>query len=894
MTKPTTAGIPRSNSTAEHRRNKDSAWRTWGTYLSERAWGTVREDYSADGDAWSYFPFDQAAYRAYRWNEDGLAGWCDAQQRLCFGLALWNGADDRLKERPFGLTNAQGNHGEDAKDYWFYTDNLPSHAYAAMVYKYPLDAFPYAELVEENARRGPQDAEFELFDALEHQWRANRYVDVGVEYAKYNAEDVACRITVTNRSSEVASLHVLPQAWFRNAWAWGDQHVKPRMTAEADGGVLIAHPTLGHRYWYSATSSQDVQIEDSSFVFCDNETNNEHLFDSPNTSPFTKDGIQQFIIANDLDGINRTEGTKAASVHQITLRAGETHTVTWVFRSEPSTDPISGTEELFAQRKAEADEFYGSLNPVMTGAENALIQRQALAGLLWCKQFYHYDVHRWLTGDPNQPAPPAQRWEGRNHSWKHIVNRDVILMPDAWEYPWYAAWDWSFHNVTMALIDSEFAKDQMRLLTSVRYQHPHGQVPAYEWDFSDSNPPVQSWATWMIHLIDDRLHGNTDEGFLTEMLPSHIEQLLYWFNTKDPDGAGVFGGGFLGLDNIGVFNRDSPLPTGGRLIQVDGTAWMAATTLHVLEMIAYQSRTQPQLLPQLQRLLLDFAMIAHSLEEGTDDASLWSEELGYYRDVIRTDTDTVPLDVVSIEGLVPLFAATSINRSWESQSHKLRSAATEFARDYPWLSPVLHRQGGNDTHRFFGVVGAERLVRILQRVSDPHQLLSDYGIRSMSRAYAHEPFRFDVDGSAHTVSYWPGESQDRMFGGNSNWRGPIWFPMNLMLIQSLWAFHRFYGDELTVEHPTGSGQMRTLGEVAADLSTRLVSIFHPDDSGHRPVFGTNDYMATDPHWRDLIPFHEYFHGDSGQGLGAGHQTGWTATVALLVQCHGDPRTTPIA
>ena len=883
---PPTPGVPRRG-TVEQTRLVDPAWRNWGTYLSERAWGTVREDYSADGDAWSYFPFDHASQRAYRWNEDGLAGWCDSQQRLCLGLALWNGADDRLKERPFGLTNAQGNHGEDVKDYWFYIDNVPSHAYASMVYKYPLAAFPYADLVNTNAQRSAQEPEFELFDALESDWRANRYVDVQVEYAKVSAEEVACRITVTNRSAETAHLHVLPQAWFRNTWSWGDATTKPRMTLGASANVLIEHPTLDRKYWYSTDTARSSS--DSSFVFCENETNNEQLFSSTNESAFAKDGVERFVVHGDEQAINKSEGTKVASIHELTLAAGATETVTWVMLQESNPEPFANIAQLFTTRADEADEFYSALNPIMAGAENALIQRQALAGLLWCKQYYHYDVHRWLTGDPNQPAPPNERWAGRNHTWQHIVNRDIVLMPDAWEYPWYAAWDWGFHNATMALIDSAFAKDQMRLMTSVRYQHPHGQVPAYEWDFSDSNPPVQSWATWMIHVIDEHLHHQPHNDFLAEMIPSHIEQLLFWFNTKDPDGAGVFGGGFLGLDNIGVFNRDSPLPTGGRLIQVDGTAWMAATTLHVLEIIAYLSLTEPRLLAHVQRLLLNFAMIAHSLEEGTADASLWSEDLGFYRDVIRTDSDSVPLDVVSVEGLVPLFASTSIRRSDNPQSLALREVVAEFITDYPWLAPILERLGGDGTHRLFGVVGVERLVRIMQRVSDPDQLLSDYGVRSMSKAYGANPFRFDVDDKSYSVNYWPGESQDRMFGGNSNWRGPVWFPMNLMLIQSLWAFDRFYGDELMIEHPVGSGEMRTLGEVAIDLSARMVAIFQQDEHGRRPVFGSNDYMATDPFWRDLIPFHEYFHGDTGQGLGASHQTGWTATVALLIQCFGDPR-----
>lgn len=883
VTKPTEQrpGIPTADS-VEATRLADPRWRRWGTYLSERAWGTVREDYSADGDAWNYFPFEHAAARAYRWNEDGLAGWCDDQQLLCFGLALWNGKDERLKERPFGLTNAQGNHGEDVKDYWFFTDNLPSHAYAEMVYKYPLVPFPYADLVTVNASRGQDEPEYELFDALESDWRANRYVDVRVQYAKINAEDFACRITVTNRSAEGCEIHVAPQAWFRNTWTWQPGSPKPRMTLEADGGVLIAHEKLDPRYWYVNTSAD--------IVFCENETDNATLFNGVNDSPYTKNGVENYLIHSDEHAINRSEGTKVAAIAALSLASGESQEMTWVFLRAQSEHPFDGVNDLFPQRKSEADMFFEGLNPVMQGAEVARVQRQALAGLLWCKQFYHYDIHRWLSGDPGQPAPPAERLDGRNHSWQHIVNHDVILMPDAWEYPWYAAWDWGFHNATMALIDPDFSRQQARLLTSVRYQHPHGQVPAYEWDFSDTNPPVQSWATWMIHVIDATLYGNRDSEFLHEMFASHLQQLMFWFNTKDPEGAGVFGGGFLGLDNIGVFDRDQELPTGGQLIQVDGTAWMATTTLHLLEISGYLSAEDPAMLRMMQRLLLSYGILAHSFEEGTADVSLWSEDLGYYRDAIVTDSGApIPLDIVSIEGLVPLFASIAVNEKNVEQAVALKENVVNFMRDYPWLADVFQRTGGDGTHRFFGVVGTERLVQILQRALDPTQLLSDFGVRSMSAAYESDPYTFWVGDQDFTVAYWPAESHNRMFGGNSNWRGPVWLPMNLLFVQSMFAFGRFYGDTLTVEHPVGSGTMSTLSQVAVDVAERVVSLFLPDDSYRRPVFGDNDYMATDAHWCDLIPFYEYFDGTTGRGVGASHQTGWTATVALLIQCHGEPR-----
>ncbi len=874
-------GVPNSH-TVESNRLVDPGWRRWGTYLSERAWGTVREDYSADGDAWNYFPFEHASGRAYRWNEDGLAGWCDDEQLLCFGIALWNGQDQRLKERPFGLTNAQGNHGEDVKDYWFFTDNLPSHAYAEMIYKYPQVPFPYEDLVTVNAKRGQDEPEYELFDALESDWRAHRYFDVRVEYAKVNTEDFACQVTVTNRATESAQLHVAAQAWFRNTWTWDPGSPKPRMTLEGDRDVLISHEQLQPRYWYVD--------HDADIVFCENETDNEELFGGKNDSPYAKNGVEKYLLQGNENAINRSEGTKAAAISLLTLGPGDSHTITWVLLREHSDAPFDGLPELFEQRKEEANDFYAALNPVQTGPDVALVQRQALAGLLWCKQFYHYDVHKWLEGDPGQPAPPSNRHAGRNHSWNHIVNRDVIVMPDAWEYPWYAAWDWGFHNVTMALIDPGFARDQAKLLASVRYQHPHGQVPAYEWDFSDTNPPVQSWATWMIHVVDNLLHDNQDSDFLNEMLVSHLQQLMFWFNTKDPEGAGIFGGGFLGLDNIGVFDRDKDLPTGGRLVQADGTAWMAATTLHLLEISGYLAQDNPAMLKMMQRLLLNYGILAHSLEQGTGSVSLWSEELGFYRDaIVHDDSPPIPLDIVSVEGLVPLFASLAVNESRVNQAEALRENVLNFMHDYPWLADVFQRSGGDGTHRFFGVVGAERLVQILRRALDPDQLLSEFGVRSMSAAYEHDPYTYWLDAESATVSYWPAESRNRMFGGNSNWRGPIWFPMNLMFIQSLFAFGRFYGETLTVEHPVGSGIMQTLDKVAADISHRLVAIFLPDDSNRRPVFGSNDYMATDEHWRDLIPFYEYFDGSTGRGVGASHQTGWTATVALLIQCHGEPR-----
>ena len=865
-------------------RGGSPAWRRWGTFLSERAWGTVREDYSADGDAWNFFPFEHARSRTYRWNEDGLAGWCDDRQILCFGLALWNGRDSILKERPFGLTNEQGNHGEDVKDYWFYTDNLPTHAYASMTYKYPQAAFPYEDLKATNASRGQDVGEYELFDALESQWRENRYFDVVVEYAKPDPEDVVCRITVTNRGPESADIHVLPQVWFRNTWRWNEGESPSFLTRVRDGVAMQNHPELGRRWIYFMSSTPDVPR----LMFTNNETNNEALFSSANDVKFVKDGIDEAIVHGRATTDDST-GSKMAAHVTATLAAGESMTVTWRFAQAELALPFDDAETVLSARRDECDEFFHALARSGLTPDEQLVQRQALAGLLWSKQYYHYAVRRWLQGDPTQPEPPSSRWHGRNSEWQHLVNRDVILMPDSWEYPWFAAWDLAFHCVTMALIDPDFAKGQVLLLLNSLTQHPHGQIPAYEWNFGDTNPPLHAWAAWQVFQMDRAVTGVADHEFLAAAYRSVTLDVMWWLNQKDADSNGVFGGGFLGMDNIGVFDRDEPLPTGGSLAQIDGTSWMAALIMQMLEMTVELTKVEQGYDRMFGRWVWDAWLIANAIEKGSGTVSFWNDETGFYHDVIELpDGESHTLEVFSMQSLTPLFAGIAVPMTARSQLLELAAQLGRLrdAYDEPQAAVKLRLEGGDGSHFMAGVVGADRLAKILSRVLDPEQFLSSHGIRSLSKFHKDHPYTYDTNGSTYTVAYVPAESENRMFGGNSNWRGPIWFPMNFLLVQSLNTYARFLGDTFTVPDPAGSGTPVTLAEVADGLASRLCSTFLRSADGTRPVFGGNDYFQNDEHWRDLVPFYEYFDGDDGRGLGASHQTGWTATVALLLQFGG--------
>ncbi len=865
-------------------------WRRWGTYLSERAWGTVREDYSADGDAWNYFPFDQARSRAYRWNEDGLAGWCDRDQTICLGVALWNGADDILKERPFGLANLQGNHGEDVKDYWFYTDNLPTHAYASMVYKYPQAPFPYADLLSVNASRGQDEGEYELFDALRDEWLANRYFDVQVEYAKASPEDVICRITVTNRGPAAAPIHVLPHLWYRNTWSWDEDAVAPVIARVRDDAARTNHEKLGDRWLYVSVSDKS----NAPLIFCDNETNAEKLFGAANNTPHPKDGIGDFVVHGLEDAVDLDSGSKVAAHVSTTLAPGAQITVTVRFAPSELKLPFDDADEVLEARKSEADEFYSALaNPALSDDER-LVQRQALAGLLWCKQYYHYEVRRWLQGDPTQPPPPESRWEGRNSDWQHLSNHDVILMPDAWEYPWYAAWDLSFHCVTMAMVDPDFAKEQVLLLLSSVYQHPHGQIPAYEWSFGDTNPPVHAWAAWQVYQLDRRAKGVGDFAFLSQAYRAITLDVVWWLNQKDEENRGVFGGGFLGMDNIGVFDRDQPLPTGGKLAQVDGTSWIATLVLQMLEITVELAKLEPGYNRMFGRWVWDGWLVANALEKGSGNVSLWSEDTGFYHDVIEMpDGSAHSLEVFSMQSLVPLFASISIPLTAHIELEAINEQMQKLIVAYnePVSAVRLRVEGGDGTHLMVAVVHEDRLMTILKRVLDPEQFLSPFGVRSLSKQHRDHPYTYRVGHEEYRVGYNPAESHNRMFGGNSNWRGPVWFPMNFLLLQGMNAYARFLGDTVTVDDPTGSEHAVTLAQAGDDIAGRLTSIFVRDGDGRRAVFGRNEYFQTDENWRDLVPFYEYFDGDDGHGLGASHQTGWTATVALLLQYGGALRFT---
>jgi hypothetical protein len=877
--------------TAEHRRLAETAagtadWQRWGTYVSDRAWGTVREDYSADGTAWDYFPHDHARSRAYRWNEDGLAGFCDRDQSLCLGLALWNQQDAILKERLFGLSNREGNHGEDVKEQYFYLDNTPTHSYARMLYKYPQVAFPYAELVGENGRRSVDEPEFELIDAVGDAFREGRYFDVTVEYAKVGPEDVLCRIEVVNRGPAPAPIHILPHLWYRNNWSWDQSRPRHTIRSAGPGAAMTTHPLVGDRCWY-------VQAEDGRtppLWFTENDTNTQRLFDVPNGSSYVKDGINDAVVYGQWDRVNRQQGSKVAAHCATVVAPGRSFTVHVRLAPGAMARPFARFAATMTRRRREADEFYAAVHAAHLSADERLVQRQAFAGLLWSKQFYHYDVHRWLAGDVSQPAPPAERWQGRNRDWAlHFHAHDIVLMPDKWEYPWFASWDLAFQAVVMAELDPAFAKGQMRLLTLPRTQHPYGAVPAFEWDFNAVNPPVVAWAVWQIYLLERAKRGAGDVAFLEEMFEPLVMMLAWWLNRKDSAGNGIFGGGFLGLDNIGVFDRDQPLPTGGTLEQGDATGWMAMFQQNMSAIAFELALHERHYEPMVHRFGQDLVMVAKVLRQnGTAGAGLWDEGGGFFFDAIHVGDDRLPLRIYSMVGLVPLFAALVVTPETLSRLPAVMQTSNVVLNSREYLRALLPSfvEPGRDGARMLSVVDRHQLRAILQRVLDEDQFLSPHGVRSLSRAHADEPYRFAAGGRHYEVSYQPGASNDRMFGGNSNWRGPIWFPMNFLLIQAIATCARYYDDDFTVECPTGSGRWLTLAQVADELAGRLTRLFVRDDAGRRAAFGDEPLFQDDPTWRDHVVFHEFFHGDSGAGLGASHQTGWTALVALLLQYRG--------
>jgi hypothetical protein len=877
----------------EEDRTRQAHWKRWGPYVSDRAWGTVREDYSPSGDAWEYFPHDHARSRAYRWNEDGLAGISDRHQEVCLALALWNGRDPILKERLFGLAGNEGNHGEDVKEYYFYLDSTPTHSYMRMLYKYPQAAFPYNALVEENRRRGRGAPEFELVDT--GVFNDDRYFDVVVEYAKVDSEDLVMRVTVTNHGPEAAPIHVLPTVWFRNTWVW-DRHAERASlgpaTAQKGAAVL---PLQTRRYGQRVVSFEAQPGEPPPPVLVtENETNVTRLFGVDASGEYFKDGINDAIVHGRAEAVNPAGvGTKAAAHYELLVPAGGTATVKVRFAPTGATEVTSASvDDVIASRRAEADEFYAGVIPETLSEDGRSVMRQSLAGMLWSKQYYHYVVKRWLDGDPGEPPPPPERQNGRNHEWKHLFNADVISMPDKWEYPWYAAWDLAFHMVPLALVDSEFAKDQLTLMLREWYMHPNGQLPAYEWAFGDVNPPVHAWAAWRVYKIEKKRRGAGDRQFLERVFQKLLLNFTWWVNRKDASGSNVFEGGFLGLDNIGVFDRSQPLPTGGTLQQSDATSWMAMYSLNLLAMAMELAHDNPAYEDLASKFWEHFIYIGHAMgHQGKNKGlDLWDDEDGFFYDCLRfADGRRFPLKVRSMVGLIPLFAV-------ETLEPEMLDRLPGFKRRLEWFVEHRHdltdnvacmRTPGDEERRLLSVVTAERLQSVLRYMLDEQEFLSPYGIRALSRHHKDQPYRLGVNGHEHRVDYEPGESTTGLFGGNSNWRGPIWFPVNYLLIESLQKFHHYFGDDVKVECPTGSGQMMTLAEVATELSRRLSSVFLRDDAGRRPVFGDVERFQQDPNWRDLVPFHEYFHGDTGCGVGASHQTGWTGLVAKLLQQSGD-------
>jgi hypothetical protein len=879
-------------------RLRQKHWRRWGPYLSERQWGTVREDYSATGEAWDFFPHDHARSRVYRWGEDGILGLSDNHQRLCFSVALWNERDPILKERIFGLTGSEGNHGEDVKEYYFYLDSTPTHSYLKGLYKYPQAAYPYQNLLDENKRRGREALEYELLDT--GVFDENRYFDVFVEYAKAGPEDVLIRISAVNRGPDPAPLRMLPTLWFRNGWSFGVDKSKPTMemlpAAGPAGEVLLKanHPDLGARVLIG-------QKPDDVF-FTDNETNLARLFGTPNTTPYQKDGIERCLIGGDASAVNPAKtGTKAALHYRHTLAPGETWTIELRLNdSAAPQDPaklVLGADfaDVFATRIREADEFYAALAPAGLDADACSVQRQALAGMLWNKQFYNYVVDEWLDGDPGQPTPPKARLDGRNHDWRHLFNDDILSLPDSWEFPWFASWDLAFHCLPLALVDSEFAKKQLMLLTREWYMHPNGQLPAYEWAFGDVNPPVHAWGAWRVYTIERKMRGPGaagDRQFLERVFQKLLLNFTWWVNRKDAAGRNIFQGGFLGLDNIGVFDRSQPLPTGGYLEQSDGTSWMAMYALNLLKISFELALENPVYEDIASKFFEHFLSIGHAMNaSGGDDTPLWDEEDGLFYDHIHLpDGGTLPLKIHSIVSMIPLFAIEVIEIDLLDRLPGFGRRFRWFMENRPNLTGSVSRHCNEDRggKLMLSLVGEKKLRRLLSKLLDENEFLSPYGIRSVSRYHEKHPYVLEAGGTSHRVDYNPGESMTGLFGGNSNWRGPIWMPINYLLIESLQKFHYYFGDEFKVECPVGSGKMLTLWEVASELSRRLAAIFRRDAaSGRRPVFGPYTKFQEDPNWNPYPLFHEYFHADEGRGCGASHQTGWTGLIAKILQQTGE-------
>jgi hypothetical protein len=886
------------NATAEEQRlqaseTREIHWKRWGPYLSERQWGTVREDYSANGDAWNYLPFDHAHTRAYRWGEDGIGGICDRHQHICFALTLWNEKDPILKERLFGLANREGNHGEDVKEYYFYLDATPTSSYLKYLYKYPQAPFPYEQLRRENTQRNRHQPEYELVDT--GVFSENRYFDVFVEYAKASSEDILVRITAWNRGPDAAPLHLLPTLWFRNRWDWGEGFDKPKMSRQPglEGAELFGLEEFHYgKRWLIAEGAPEP-------LFTDNETNKEKLFNEKNESPYVKDSFHRFLIQGQREAVNPAmTGTKAAAHYSGEIAAGQSVTIRLRFLDQNPADGHKsgkdffgpGFDQVFRQRLQEADDFYRVRAGHGVSEDAHMVQRQAFAGLLWDKQSYHYDVRRWLAGDPTQPPPPPERLNGRNHEWTHLYNSDVISMPDKWEYPWYAAWDLAFHCVAMALIDPDFAKEQLVLFMREWYMSPSGQLPAYEWNFSDVNPPVHAWAAWRVYKIAGRIQGKEDRKFLVRMFHKLLLNFTWWVNRKDPEGKNVFEGGFLGLDNIGVFDRSQPLGPGNFIEQSDGTSWMAMYCLNMLAMameLAHEDNAYEDI---ASKFFEHFVYISEAMNDmGGEGVGLWDEKDGFYYDVLHLgQAAPLPMKVRSMVGLIPLFAVETFEPDVLERLPSFRKRMQWFLDHNPEVSKHVDMSQKTDkgNRLLLTIANRKKLERIYRYVFDENEFLSPHGIRALSKFHLEHPFVLNVDGHSNSVDYEPAESTSDLFGGNSNWRGPVWFPLNFLLIEALQRVHYYYGDDFKVEFPTNSGDQITLWDSASEISRRLSHIFLRRD-GRRAVFGDSPLFQEDPNWRDFILFYEYFHGDTGAGLGASHQTGWTALVAKLLQQSGE-------
>ncbi|MEO8377037.1 MAG: glucosidase [Candidatus Sumerlaeota bacterium] len=879
---------PELNRLAEDR-TRTKNWKRWGPYLSERQWGTVREDYSSDGNCWTYFPHDHARSRAYRWGEDGLLGICDRLCRLCFSVTLWNGKDPILKERPFGLGNQEGNHGEDLKECYYYLDSTPTHSYMRALYKYPQSKYPYQQLIDENKNRGRQHPEFELVDT--GIFDEGRYFDVYTEYAKADDEDLLIRINIVNRGPEAAEIHVLPTVWFRNTWSWGCTHegctLKPKLERDGDSALKTSHETLGEHY----VSFDPCPDNPPGLLFTDNHTNSQKLYGADNETQFVKDAFHDYVISGNKDAVSpKGRGTKVAAHYRLTIPAGKSITLRCRLTSlgEKGKNVFGADfDRIFDLRKKEADEFYAQIISAKASADQRNVARQCYAGLLWSKQFYHYIVKDWLHGDPDSPPPPPERLEGRNREWQHLYSRDVISMPDKWEYPWFAAWDLAFHMVPFSDVDPDFAKQQLELFLREWYMHPNGQLPAYEFAFNDVNPPVHAWAVWRVYKITGA-RGKRDIAFLERCFHKLLMNFTWWVNRKDPRGNNIFAGGFLGLDNIGVFDRSKPLPQGSFLEQADGTAWMAFYCGTMLSMALELSTTNPAYEDIASKFFEHFVSIADAINH-LGGNGLWNEQDGLYYDQLFTDGHSVPLRVRSLVGVVPLFAVEVLDQETIDRLPGFKKRMEWFLANRKDLSQIISymqpRVSGGETMRLLAIPSREKLGRVLKCVLAEEDFLSPHGIRSVSQYHRNHPFVFHGwnDGVTHEVHYVPGASDTTMFGGNSNWRGPIWFPLNFLLIESLERYHHFFGDEFKLEYPTGSGNLLTLKQIAVQLAERLSSLFLLKKDGGRPVHGHQSIYEKREEWRDLVLFYEYFDGDDGQGVGASHQTGWTALVVRLLE-----------